>query len=152
MADITDVLKQNATSLAHLEHVLDRLSPEDFERSLGAGWTITAALGHLTFWDAKALATIRHHIETGAPLDRSGVSALEDSDDIVNDAVSVLASAADPDRMRAAVVRAANAIDEFLQDTDPDLLQPVLDGPHAYLVQRGIHREEHVEQIAGVLG
>ena len=152
MADIADELRQNATSLAHLRHVVERLSAEDLERSLGAGWTVTTALGHLAFWDTRQLATVRHHIETGAPLGTGGPPALEDSDDIVNVAVAALANAADPERMRVEVLRAAEAINHFLEDTDPSLLAPIVDGGHAYLVRRWQHREEHLEQIESGLG
>jgi hypothetical protein len=152
MAEIAGELRRNATSLSHLRHVVELLTTEDLARSLGAGWTVTTALGHLAFWDTRQLATIRHHIETGAPLGDGGPPALEDSDDIVNVAVAALANAADPERMRIEVLRAAEAINQFLEDTDPALLAPIADGAHAYLVRRWQHREEHLEQIESGLG
>ena len=100
MADIAADLKQNATAFAHLRHVLERLSTEDLQRSLGGNWTVTTALAHLAFWDRRQFATLQHHLETGAPLGDGTPPALEDSDDVVNVAVEALANAADPERMR----------------------------------------------------
>lgn len=152
MANIAGDLKQNATALAHLRHVLDRLSTEDLDRSLGGNWTVKTALGHLAFWDRRQAATLRHHLETGAPLGSGGPPALEDSDDVVNVAVAALANAGDRERIRIEVVEAAAAIDELLEATDAELLEPVVAGGHAYLVERWVHREEHIEQIELGLG
>ena len=109
MVNIAGDLKQNATGLAHLRHVLDRLSTEDLDRSLGGNWTVKTALGHLAFWDRRQAAT--------------------------------LANAGDGERMRVEVVEAAAAIDELLEATDAELLEPVVAGGHAYLVERWVHHE-----------
>jgi hypothetical protein len=152
MAGIADDLRQNATSLAHLRHVLERLSAEDLERSLGANWTVTTALGHLAFWDRRQFATLHHHLETGAPLGDGTPPALEDSDDVVNPAVEALANAADPERMRLEVVAAATAINDLIAATDPSLLEPLIEAGHPDLVRRWPHREEHLDQIERALG
>ena len=152
MADLQDDLERNATSLAHLRHVLERLSTEDLDRSLGGGWTVKTALGHLAFWDRRQATTLSHHLETGAPLGSGGPPALEDSDDVVNVAVAALANAGDGERMRVEVVEAAAAIDELLEGADPEVLAAIVAGGHADLVERWVHREEHIEQIELGLG
>lgn len=152
MADPTPDLERNAASLDRLRALVARLSVADLDRSLGADWTVKTALGHLTYWDQRQRAALALHLETGRPFGTDVTPPLEDSDEVTNIAITALANAGDGERMRAAVIEAAEGINALLEGADRAVLGAILDSPRSEIVRRWEHREEHVAQIEGGLG
>lgn len=153
MADLTTDLQRNAQSLSRLRDLVARLTSDDLGRSLGADWTATTALGHLTYWDQRQRAALALHLETGRPFGTEPTPPLEDSDDVTNVAISALANAGNGELMRAAVIEAAEGINALLEGADRGVLAAILDSPRSEIVRRWEHREEHVAQIeAGLVG
>lgn len=152
MTEIAADLERNATSLDRLRQLVERLTPADLARSLGADWNVTTALGHLTYWDQRQRAALALHLETGRPFGTEATPPLEDSDDVSNVAITALANVGDGNLMRAAAIEAAEGINALLDGTDPAILGAILDSPRSEIVQRWSHREEHVAQIEAGLG
>lgn len=57
--------EQNTQSRRRLETLVRGLSEEDFARSTDYGWTISALLVHLAFWDYRMSAILRRWQEEG---------------------------------------------------------------------------------------
>ena len=49
-------VRDNDDSRRRLADLATRLSEEDLRRDLGRGWTVSAALAHVAFWDRSCLA------------------------------------------------------------------------------------------------
>ena len=66
-------LAGNAKSLDDLRVLLQRLSDADLQADLGEGWTVSAMLGHLAFYDFRIAALAAQWRQSGAvtpsPLD-----------------------------------------------------------------------------------
>jgi hypothetical protein len=138
--------KHNAAEREHLEKVIARLSEKDYSRPVGAsGWTVTSALGHLAFWDQRALALI-------AKWKREGIGPSAMDTDVVNDTL-VWLCAAIPGREVARLAReAAAAIDREIDSLPVDLLARMEKDGTAVRLDRGLHREHHLAQIERALG
>ena len=143
-------VERNLAATRRLGALVDRLSPEDLEHSLGGGWTVYMALGHLVFWDVHQRATLQHFVDTGVLL---GSEAPEphNPDNLTNQALEPLLALVDRAGVCDLVVEAAQAIDELVQSLDQERLQSVLGSDHAYVVRRWGHREEHIDQIERAL-
>src|SRR5689334_1488976 len=55
-------IEQNTASRARLDALLERLSDADLSRELEGGWTITAALAHIAFWEEYDLMILRRSL------------------------------------------------------------------------------------------
>ncbi|HEY3475466.1 MAG TPA: maleylpyruvate isomerase N-terminal domain-containing protein, partial [Anaerolineales bacterium] len=71
---------QNATSRNRLKTLVQRLSNEDFARSTDYGWTVSALLAHLAFWDHRMSAILQRW--QGEGLDPSPIDMM-----VVNEAL-----------------------------------------------------------------
>lgn len=147
-------LDRNASSRADLITLVRTLSLTDLNTPVNddGNWTVKVALAHLAFWDFRQHASLRQHIATGAPLGDGTPPALEDSDDVNNAAIDRLAPHLNPAAIADLVIEAAEAVDAQLERTDPALLEALATGPQQSIIQRWLHREEHVAQISRGLG
>ncbi len=138
--------ERNLEATRRLDALVKRLTPATLELSLGGGWTVYMALGHLAFWDARQRAVLEHYVDTGVLL---GSEAPEphDPDDLTNQALEPLLALADREGVCDLVVEAAQAVDELVASLDDAGLASVLGGDHAYVARRWAHREEHIAQI-----
>ena len=48
-------ISENKTQLARIQALLAGRSDAELARPTPAGWTVAAVLGHLVFWDQRAL-------------------------------------------------------------------------------------------------
>ena len=51
-------VSENAAESEHLQALIRRLTDEQLARPLEAGWTVSAVLAHLAFWDQRALVLL----------------------------------------------------------------------------------------------
>jgi mycothiol maleylpyruvate isomerase-like protein len=48
----------NAATLERLRAIVKRASDDDLRTEMAAGWTVASVLGHLAFWDQRALVIL----------------------------------------------------------------------------------------------
>ncbi len=120
---------------------MGRLSDADLTRSLGGGWTVGTALGHLAFWDMRvAVMADRWRIA-------SAVSGVDIEGDVVNEAVEPLLLAAPGRALATLALAAASAANTAVNRLPPDLLSHALVEGAVFSAVRHEHRREHIEQI-----
>jgi hypothetical protein len=138
-----------------LQSVVEKLTDTDMARPLGDGWTVSAALGHLTFWDQCWAEKLREWDRTGIvriplPTWHSGEGPAVDVN-AVNDAMLPWWRAREFPEVRHDVVAAAEAVDRAVEAlSDPVLEQLLTLRPRTAL--RAVHRREHLAQIEQALG
>lgn len=71
---------ENNAARARLSALAARLSDTDLAQPIGHGWTVSAALAHLAFWDRRNLATLEEW-------ERGGVQVTRVDPDPINDAM-----------------------------------------------------------------
>lgn len=123
------------------------------ERSVGSSgegeWNVPTILGHVAFFDRLMLA--RWH---------AAISAGKDSPGGLADGVSDLINEAGPDLWgsmpipvaAAAALRASAVIDGYLADVDPAVVARAIAEDRAAVVDRSIHRNQHLDEIDRLLG
>jgi len=136
---------QNRMWRERLQATLERLADADLARPAGGpGWTVNGLLGHLAFYDLRALRLLEHwksHAVGPSPLDI----------DISNDAMKPLLNAVAHHEIRRLVVEAADAIDAAIDALDPGFLARVETEGKPVRLNRAAHREHHLRQIEGAL-
>lgn len=144
-------VERNLEATRRLAALVERLNPENLELSLGGGWTVYMALGHLAFWDGRQRATLEHYLDTGVLLG-SEEPEPHNPDDLTNQGLEPLLALVDREGVCELVVEAAQAIDELAESLDAGQVAAILESEHPYVLRRWGHREEHIEQIERALG
>jgi len=132
--------QRNNAELEHLRKVVDRLTDEQMARPAGGdGWTVGALLGHIAFWDQRAIVLMERW-------KAGGVGTAAGDVDVINDSVKPFLLALPPRDAARLALEAAQAIDREIDSLDAKMLagieangQPRLD--------RASHRAHHLEQI-----
>jgi hypothetical protein len=135
---------RTTASRERLETVIGRLRDEHYGRDAGGGWTISALLAHLAFWDRLTLERLRRW-------EREGFSATPVDADPINDA-ALPGWLAIPGKAAAAeVLAAARLTDERMARVRDDLVTAVVGAGRLRALDRSVHRNEHLDQIERAL-
>jgi hypothetical protein len=133
------ILADNAAQLHRLQTLVARFGTRD--RDLSGGWTVGVALAHLAFWDRRAVHLLDHWRE-------HGVAANDHPDDDILNTVLL-------DEWRALpflksgelAVEAANAVNFLVEKLDTKTVEAIMSCGDDWLLRRGRHRREHLDQI-----
>jgi hypothetical protein len=140
--------KQNAESRRRLERLVHRLSEQDLARSTDYGWTVSALLGHLAFWDQRVLVILRRWREDG--FDPSPIDA-----GAVNDSLRVICQALEPRTAIELCLSSAAEVDAELETLTPELVQQMEEHAAAtdtqFRMNRSLHRDGHLNDIEALL-
>lgn len=141
-------VEDNARELQRLRDLVARLSDDDLRSPVNEHWTVAATLGHMAFWDARALYLAERFDPTsGFPEDVGE----PDNVDWINDATRSLIHAIDPRGVADLAVRTAEDIDARVAELPADKLWP--NDPDSPLNgSRASHRAEHLDEIEASLG
>ncbi len=131
---------ENARQRERLRALVSQMTDTELSHPLDAGWTVGAALAHLAFWDQRSLALLRKWKKGG----------VEDSPvdvDVTNDALLPLCLAIPPRVAADLAVLSAEAIDQELEESSPDLVTRIEGLGGRYRLYRSEHRRLHLDQI-----
>ena len=134
----------NNNSREKLETFLRGLSEADLGRTNAEGWTVSALLVHLAFWDHRMLVLLRRWQANGvgdAPVDP----------DMINDSLRPIALALPPQTAVALCLEAAAAIDTALEQMSTELYEQIAAAPVHYRFNRSLHRNDHLGEIERLL-
>jgi hypothetical protein len=138
-------VERNTVQRRRLEELVTTLSEEDLARPLGAGWTVTTALGHLAFWDRRLLALLE-------VWEREGVKPAPDYDPPEGEGTVLDAPDVAPGTAIQLALESAEAIDQKVASLPDDMIAEILRLPDPPSLERGLHRGDHIDQIAHALG
>ena len=140
--------EQNTQSRRRLEMLIRRLSEEDFARSTDYGWTVSALLAHLAFWDLRMSAILRRWQEE--ELDPSPNDMM-----VVNDALKEICHTIESGRAAELVLFAAEKIDSELETLTPERVKELEEHAAAtdtqFRMNRSLHRDGHLNDIEALL-
>jgi hypothetical protein len=144
-------VEDNARELERMRAVVQRLGEADLNRQVNEHWTVAAVLGHIAFWDGRALA-LAEKLARG----RSFTPSDEEPDDPdwINDATRPLIHAIPSTEAARVALRIAQETDERMATLPPELAAQ--GWPHAdespLNLARSHHRAEHLDEIEAALG
>jgi len=136
--------ESNRVQTERLRELVARLDADMLAVRLPNGWTVAVALAHVAFWDRQRLCLMRRWA-AGDWCD-GGYDG-----DLFNEALLPVLEAVSPDRAAALALRTAEEVDAFLLAVPDDLVRAALSRPDRPNLDRGSHREGHLDQIERAL-
>ena len=148
MSQDRSYIEANTRELERLRTLVDRLGEDELRRSVNAEWTVAGVLGHIAFWDARALF-LANKLERGVPFTPDD----DEPDDVdwINDAAHPLIHAIPPREAARVALRLAEETDRRVASLPPERMYP-LDADSPLNPVRAAHRGEHLDQIEAALG
>jgi hypothetical protein len=141
---IEEMIKDNAQENAHLRKLVERLNDDDLDIPLEAGWTISAVLAHLAFWDQRAITLI-------GKWKKEGVGPSPIDTDIVNEATRSLCLAIQPRKAAELAVALAGEVDKIIADLAPEMVEAIQAKGTTVKLRRADHRRTHLAEIEKAL-
>jgi hypothetical protein len=138
---------ENARELERLRALVSRLSDQDLGSMVNEYWTVAGVLGHMAFWDGRALFLAGKLQREGAftPAD-----AEPDDVDWINESTRPLIHAIPPRQAAEVALRIAKETDELVASLSLELVATIDDNSPLNLV-RAHHRGEHLDEIEAAL-
>ena len=140
--------QQNAESRHRLEDLINKLTDTDLARYTDYGWTVSALLAHLAFWDHRVSVILKHWQEQGfdaSPIDSGAV----------NDALRVICHALKPRTAVNLALTAAEKVDSELETLSDEFVKQIEDHIKAtdtqFRMNRSLHRNDHLNDIEALL-
>ena len=140
-------LARNAASLDALRALAAQLTPPDYARDLGDGWTVSMALAHLGFWDARGAWVLQQWAEGRTPPADEPSWYANGHNTYLQPAWGALAGPA----AASLALEAGAAIDAVIAGLPVAVTDAVAARDELWRLRRFNHREEHITQISGVL-
>jgi DinB superfamily len=136
--------RANDESRERLASLISTLTPTQLAIDLGEGWTVASALAHTGFWDRWQAARWAEILAGRWTADDASIIAAEH---LANDALHPYWGGLDATDVPALALEAATTLDALVVSAPDALIDAVLAGPSAYLVNRFRHRGEHIDHI-----
>ncbi len=140
---IEEIIKDNARENEHLRKLIEHLDEEALAIPLEAGWTVSAVLAHLAFWDQRAIMLI-------GKWKKEGVGPSPIDTDIVNEATRSLCLAIPPRKAAELAVTLADEVDKLIAGLAPEMEKSIQTKGTTVKLRRADHRRTHLGEIEKV--
>ena len=143
-------VEDNARELERLRSLVDRLADEDLRSPANESWTVAGVMGHIAFWDARALYLAR---KLGAGIPFSADEDEPEDVDWINDSARPLIHAIPPREAALLSLRIAQETDDVVASLTTDQASHAWPGDPASPLNllRASHRGEHLDEIEAAL-
>ena len=133
--------------------LIQRVSEDDLRAQVNEYWTVAGVLGHIAFWDGRALA-LSDKLDRGLAVGSQQVFSDYDDEpaevDWINDATRPLIHAIPPEELAMLALDIAEQTDALVATLPPEHLWP-LDPESPLNPLRASHRGEHLDDIEAAL-
>jgi Mycothiol maleylpyruvate isomerase N-terminal domain len=140
-------IAQNDRERERMRRLIERASEGDLSRPVNEYWTVAGVLGHVAFWDARALF-LAGKLERGQPFTESDAEPEDVS--WINDSARPLIHAIPPRDAAKLAFRIAEETDGKISTLPAEKMWP-LDGTSPLNPLRASHRGEHLDEIEAAL-
>lgn len=142
--DFKELNTINDTSLQQYRNLLSTCSDEDLTTPMPAGWTVSAVLMHLLFWDQRALTLLDKWEKDGVEFSAIDI-------DVVNEVTRYICLAVPPRVAMNMFLLTADALNDRISLLDPKWIVEIEEKGKNVNLNRAKHREMHLEEIKKVL-
>ena len=142
-------VEQNTRERHRLRALVERLSDDELRAPVNESWTVAGVLGHIAFWDGRALF-LANKLVRGDPF----IPSDEESEDVdwINDATSPLIHAIAPRDAAELAVRVAEETDARVASLPPELVAKAWPEAESPLnLVRADHRGERLNEVEAAL-
>jgi hypothetical protein len=139
-----EIVQANRAARSWLRATVERLSEDDMTRPITEAWTAAGLLAHMAFWDrfcrARWLHAQRAETPTPLPLDDALLELINDAD--LSHWTKV------PPRLAAEeCLEAAERLDALIESLGDEVAVKIEAEGRPRLLNRSIHRQEHLSAI-----
>jgi hypothetical protein len=145
MADLESIVKENTESLKIMRDFLATLSDADLSASMPAGWTVSAVLCHLVFWDQRALTLLDKW-------DKDGIEYSTIDTDVINEITRTIFLDVPPRQAVDLFLRTAETLDKRIAGLEPVYIKEIEEKGKNVRLLRADHRDMHLKDIQKALG
>jgi hypothetical protein len=135
---------RNEASHRRLADLASRLGADELALEVDNTWTVGALLGHLAFWDGLVAARWRHAEASG---NATPIGLDDELPDLINSSAIPAWRLIDPRRLGALVVSAATDVDALIASLPAASVEGALAEGRPRLLDRSLHREEHIATV-----
>jgi hypothetical protein len=146
MTDRTFV-EQNRAAHRELADLIAQLDERSFHLAAGSGWTVSALLCHLAFWDRLALSCLKQWQSGGQAPTRLSPQSI----DSINEAVQAISQAVPGPTAAKLALDSAAAVDSLVEGIAGELCGQIVSTGFERLLRRSLHRREHLRKIKEAL-
>lgn len=143
-------IERNTRERDRLRALVERLSDDELRRKVNEHWTVAGVLGHVAFWDARALF-LADKLVRGVPFTPSEV----EPEDVawINDSARPLIHAIAPREAARLALRIAEETDRRIASLPPELAARTWPEDPTSLLNplRAAHRGEHLDEVEAAL-
>ena len=136
--------ESNRIQTERLRKLVGRLDAGRLATRLPNGWTVAVALAHIAFWDRQRLCLIRRW--TAGNWCNGGYDG-----ELFNEVLLPFLEAIPPDQAAEIALKSAEEVDAYLLTVPDDVVAAALARPDRPNLDRGSHREGHLDQIEKAL-
>ena len=140
----TAFAESNRRQTERLRKLVARLDASMLAVRLPNGWTVAVALAHIAFWDRQRLCLMRRWA-AGEPC-HGGYDG-----ELFNEVLLPFLESIPPDRAAELALKTAEEVDAFLLTAPDEVVGAALARPDRPNLDRGSHREGHLDQIEQAL-
>jgi len=144
MDPMKEIIQENGRGNVALRKMVEGVSQEDLRTPMEAGWTVSAVLAHLAFWDQRAITLIKKWKEEGV-----GDSVIDT--DVINEVTRRLCLAIPPEEAAQLVITVADEIDQLIADLTPEMVEAIRSQGRTVRLNRADHRRTHLGEIEKAL-
>jgi hypothetical protein len=138
------IAESNRVQTERLRKLVRRLEPATLAVRLPRGWTVAVALAHVAFWDRQRLCLLRRW--AAGDMCNGGYDG-----ELFNEVLQPFLEMIPTDRVGSFALQAAEEVDAFLLAVPDDVLHMALARPDRPNVDRGSHREYHLDRVEQAL-
>jgi hypothetical protein len=142
------IVESNAEARADLAAVAASLTADHFRADCGGGWMVSSVFAHLAFWDRQRAALWRAALAAGL---RCPPPPPDGADDVTNEGLEAVIHDVPGPRAVALWRTAAEALDALIAGLPDASAAAAAEAGLGRLVDRSLHRREHLEQIERAL-
>jgi len=143
--DRSEYVRANEESRARLRTLVERLDHTQLAQSPMPGWSVSALLAHLAFWDRFNVHRWRSRL-AGTQL-----PALDVLDDLINDSALPAWNALPPEDAARDALASAEEGDAFVAGLTAEITARWLEEGRPRSLFRSEHRREHLDDIERAL-
>jgi hypothetical protein len=144
MVELNELVLKNTESLKIFEDFLSSCSEAELSTSMAAGWTVSAVLCHLAFWDQRALTLLNKW-------EKDGIEYSSIDTDVVNEVTCLLCKAIPPGTAVELFLHTAEEINEQISKFNPEWILEVEEKGQNVHLNRANHRMVHLREIKAIL-
>lgn len=143
--NIDQIKKENQKSLEEYKNLLSGVSDKELSSPMAAGWTVSAVLCHLAFWDQRVITLLERWEKTEVEFSAVDI-------DLTNDATLPFFLAVPVETAVSLFMEKGAIVDQKIANLNQQQLSEIEEKAKNVSISRAKHRLMHLNDLKTALG